>query len=416
MTSDHMPKWVQFSARAFGVNFVAFSFVMFSCWFPTGFAATFSSLAFIFALPVFMYRIKFVQLNRFEIWGLALFGWLSLSVFWSEVSVSESLSYLTEYRIYLILPVWISVLALNERIQHFAIFAAMFGALIALVTSYGLGLGWWQIEGADKSLANRIYHGFIMGAFFYSLLLWGKSSEGFKKALLYLLALLVAINVLVIESGRSGYLAVLALFLVFLFVAKRGWSLLGWLAVTLSLCLLSISFVEPIGSRVDMTITNVMSSLETGDHGHTSSGYRLEFYKAALNIAEENAIFGVGVGDVSLALLREWTVGELSFLTDNVHSEFFNMMLASGAVGFALFIFFIGSIFLTGLHNLETTQILGGAMIGVAVLTLVYGLFNSIVKDFGEKHALMIMLSIMGAALRSHLVKPDRVYDNEEGR
>lgn len=412
MISDNMPRWLQFSERAFGVSFVAFSFVMFSCWFPTGFAATFSTFAFIFAVPIFIYRIESVQLNRFEIWGLALFAWLSVSILWSDVSVVESLGYLTEYRIYFILPVWISVLALNKKIQYFAIVAAMCGALIALITSYGLGLGWWQIEGAEKSLANRIYHGFIMSAFFYALLLWAKSAEGYGKGLLYFVSALVAINVIFIENGRSAYIAILALMLVFLFIAKRGWSLLGWLAGILLLCFASISFVEPLSSRVQTTITNVMASFETGKHDHTSSGYRLEFYKAGMRIVEENVILGVGVGDVSNELLKEWSGGALSLKTDNVHSEFINMMLAAGAIGIALFIFFVGSIFRLGLRYLGSTQILGAAMIGLAVLIAVYGSFNSIIKDFGEKHALMVLLSIMGAAFRSHLMKPAYTFEN----
>ena len=68
-----MPSWVQYSERAFAFNFIAFSFVMFSCLFPTGFSATFSTLSFLFALPIFFYRISSVNLNLIELVGLLLF-------------------------------------------------------------------------------------------------------------------------------------------------------------------------------------------------------------------------------------------------------------------------------------------------------------------------------------------------------
>lgn len=54
MNPTTMPVWLRYSERAFAFNFIAFSFVMFSCWFPTGFSATFSTLAFFFTLPIFL--------------------------------------------------------------------------------------------------------------------------------------------------------------------------------------------------------------------------------------------------------------------------------------------------------------------------------------------------------------------------
>ncbi len=57
MIAVDKPWWLRFSERAFSFNFIAFSFVMFSCWFPTGFSATFSTFAFLFALPLFFSRV-----------------------------------------------------------------------------------------------------------------------------------------------------------------------------------------------------------------------------------------------------------------------------------------------------------------------------------------------------------------------
>lgn len=215
MTSETMPVWLVFSERAFALNFTAFSFVMFSCWFPTGFSATFSTFAFLFALPIFFHRIRAVQLNRFEVVGLCLFGWLLLSVVWSASPILESLGFLSEYRIYFMIPILIAALALDQRTQRWAFAAAMLGAFIALITSYGLGFGWWKIEGAHLSLANRIYHGFIMSSFLLACLLIARETTGVIRLLAGTVGLLVVYNVLNIETGRTGYLQVVSVSLTF---------------------------------------------------------------------------------------------------------------------------------------------------------------------------------------------------------
>lgn len=67
--------WLRFSERAFSFNFIAFSFVMLSRRFPTGFSAICSILAFLFALPLFLSRIDMaVKISLFEKAGLVLFA------------------------------------------------------------------------------------------------------------------------------------------------------------------------------------------------------------------------------------------------------------------------------------------------------------------------------------------------------
>lgn len=398
MNSTTMPVWLRYSERAFAFNFIAFSFVMFSCWFPTGYSATFSTLAFFFALPIFFHRIRSVELNRFELAGLALFGWLLLSVIWSDAPVLESLGYLSEYRIYFILPVLISVLALNAQTQRWAFAAAMLGAFIALITSYGLGLGWWQIEGAHLSLANRIYHGFIMSSFLLACLLIARETKGLVRLLAGVVALLVAYNVLNIETGRTGYLQVVFVCLTFaVFTFSR---IQAVLAVSAAVILFAVSYFsfDQFHNRVNQTVANVEKMVVSDDY-HSSAGYRLEFYRGAINVGLDYPLGGVGVGDVTSTLQSRAEAGEIRLLTDNVHSEFMNMLMAGGVPALLLFAGFILMIVYSGFVVRRQSRWLGDALIGLGVIVLVSAFFNSTIKDYGEKHALIIMLSILGAQL-----------------
>ena len=105
---------------------------------------------------------------------------------------------------------FLAALALSETTRWWTLRAVLAGAFISLVTSYGLSLGWWEIEGANLSLANRIYHGFIMATFLGACLLIARERAGLLRVVACVVSLLVIYNVLNIETGRTGYLQVVA--------------------------------------------------------------------------------------------------------------------------------------------------------------------------------------------------------------
>lgn len=398
MNLEITPKWINICERAFAFNFIAFAFVMFSCWFPTGFSATLSTLAFAFALPIFLAGIKSREFIRFEKTGLLLFGWLFLSVLWSDVSLSESLKYLSEYRIYFILPVLIHVLSLNERTQRLAFFAAMLGLLIALASSYGLALGWLEVKGALNSLANRIYHGFIMASFLAACLLVSREYYGWVRFVFLSLSALIVYNVLNIETGRTGYLQIIVIGVAFcaLTIPKRQFLKSSILMILI--LLFSYLALDRFQEQVVHTFGNVEKMMSVGDY-NSSAGYRLEYYRGAIGIALENPILGVGVGDVVNELIARAEAGEMRLLTDNVHSEFLNMLVIGGVPGLLLFCVFIGSIFESGFAARANSRLVGDALICLGLIIVVSALFNSTIKDYGEKHALIVVLSILGARL-----------------
>mgnify|MGYP003751883821 CR=1 FL=1 len=372
MTSQ--ARWLQWSERAFSFNFIAFSFVMFSCLFPTGFSATFSTLAFVFAVPLFLNRFSLVKLNSFERYGLFLFGWLSLSVIWSSATIVESLRFLSEYRVYFMLPIFILALALNRNTQLWCIFGAMLGALVALIASYGLGLGWWKVEGANLSLSNHIYHGFIMASFMFLCLLIARDETGWVRILAAVVALLVFYNVLIIEKGRTGYLQVGVASVVFIILSFSRFMMLVHLIFVAVLICGAYTIFPKFQDRVNFTVSNVAEVL-TNDENHSSAWQRVEYYRGALQIARDHPIAGVGVGDVSSALEAKTLSGEMRISTDNVHSEFFNMLIAGGIPALFLFSGFLVTIGYSGLIARRSSKSIGDALVGISVIILISALF-----------------------------------------
>ena len=403
MTVVNQSWWLRFSERAFSFNFITFSFVMFSCWFPTGFSAVFSTFAFLFALPLFFSRVDLANISLFEKAGLVLFAWLSLSIFWSEVGVPDSLGYLSEYRLYFMVPVFAAALVSLPFTQQWAFAAAVSGAVIALITSYGLALGFWQIEGANLSLANRVYHGFIMSALLLVSLLVARHTNGVFRITAVVVALSTAYNVLNIEIGRTGYLQVIAV--TFIFVVLSFTRLQAAILTLVAAVALGNAYVslDEFNSRLDQTLVNVERMVVDDDY-KSSAGYRLEFYRGAIQIGADNPVGGVGVGDVVAELENRANSGQIRLLTDNVHSEFMNMLMAGGFTAFLLFLAFVSLIAWVGFQYRKSDRAVGDALIGISVIVFVSALFNSTIKDYGEKHALLIILSLLAAKLLSNLL------------
>ena len=134
------------------------------------------------------------------------------------------------------------------------------------------------------------------------------------------------------------------------------------------------------------TYSNVMDYM-SDERNFNSSGLRLSWYEAGLRIFSKNIIAGVGVGDVSVELRNQFESGLLFYETDNVHNEYLNMGMAGGLVALTLFILFWGSIFFTRVEQPLDKFLLTS----IGSITLISCFFNSTIKDYGEKHILLIL-------------------------
>ena len=368
---------------------------MFSCWFPTGFASAFSLIAFVSAILLFVSR--HYKFQNYEIAGLGLFVWLLLSISWSHATTLENVESLMEYRFYFMLPVYTAALLSNDAAVKWGLRAVVLGSVIALITSYGLGLDWWKIEGAERSLGNRIYHGFIMSIFLLICLLATKYCTSGFRPLFICLAILTIYNVMNIENGRTAYLLVFATILSFIVYSFTARQIVIFGGLLIGIFFLAYMELDQLHGRIDESIGNLERAWAAKDY-HSSIGLRFEFYRAAVSIFSENPIIGVGVGDVPASLTELHRSGELRFPTDNVHSEFLNMLVSGGFIGACLFSFFILTLGLAGFAKSHTESFAGDFLVGMATILFVSALFNSTIKDFGEKHALLVVLALMGAA------------------
>ena len=374
--------------------FSLFAFTIFSCLFPTGFSATFSTLTIISALILLATR----QIGDFNFYvpciiALLIFTLLLFSVLWSEAPIIDSLVSLFEYRFYLIVPLLVYVLNGRNDMQYSILVASWLGMITALIFSFLLDANLIEIEGARFSLANRIFHTFIMSSLYLISLISARDNLGTVRAIHVVIGLLALYNVLNVEVGRTGYIIIVSVTLLFLYLSTSFKKFLFSVIIFIILLISAFFFLERFNERVIETAHNI-SFVISEDDLNSSAGHRLDWYRNAISIGWAHPILGVGVGDSEVVLQEQFDNGDMRYQTDNVHSEFMSMLIIAGWPGFSLFSMFIGSIIYLGYSHVKINKSVGHILIGMGVIVFVSAIFNSTVKDYGEKHALIVLLSL----------------------
>lgn len=382
----------------------AFGFVIFSCAFPTGVVSTLSVFLFASSLVCICrnHGLKFRSLWLQEILGLITFGGIAISVLWSDARLLTSLNFLFEYRLFFMIPPVVAVLVRVGNYIDSLLLSMLAGAVVALFASYALWLEVLEIEGASRSLANRVYHGFDM-SILAALALFVKMRVAQKRIhfVMYGLIFLSAFNVFFVENGRTGYLQMSALLLLVVVPVQfeRRNLLLGFACIFIMVIVAQLSGVlEPAVLRLVATYENALVYFHDPAF-YSSAGLRLSFYSAAIDLLQPNWLLGLGVGDVEASLAAHYKAGRMPHFTDNVHSELLNQMLIGGVVQGCLWLVWLLS-FLCIFVDKRISQSLRWLTLSLVLIVFIGSLFNSYLKDFGEKHALIIFISFVIAVAK----------------
>ena len=134
-----------------------------------------------------------------------------------------------------------------------------------------------------------------MSALLLVALLVARHASGVFRISALVVALLTVYNVLNIETGRTGYLQVIAvsfIFVVLSFSRLQAAILALVAAVAFGAAYVSL---DQFNARVDQTLANVERMVVNDDY-KSSAGYRLEFYRGAIQIGADHPVGGVGCG------------------------------------------------------------------------------------------------------------------------
>jgi O-antigen ligase len=301
-------------------------------------------------------EVRQLRDNPVALASVGLFLLCTIGLLYGGGAREYGLMYLKKYIDLLFVPIFV-LLFRDAWARHAGIRAFEVAMLITLVASYLLAVGIlpWAKPFTANALSGatafklQIAHGTFMA--FAAYLFAGRARVAPSSAARVLWGAacgLAIVNVLFMVSGRTGYLVLSALALLF------WWQVYGTRGVALA----AVAVAAIVGMA--MTGSNTFSERvrlaahEAGNWKYgqgvgTSIGDRLNFYATSARIIRENPVFGVGLGGFPAAFREQITGTEIT-PTHNPHNQYLLFGAQLGLVGLAVFLWLLWMLWRAGLR------------------------------------------------------------------
>jgi O-antigen ligase len=348
--------------------------------------------------------------DRVSTVALLLAAVLTLSLIWTSADRGHAFDFLMKYRKLIYLP----LLMLTFRDCRTTVWAtvakwALFGALtFLLLLSCSNWFGWTSIGPWHSNtdpirkawvFKDHISAGIMTALLFYLSLNFAKHVRHVAaKVALYVVALLAIVNVMLMMQGRTGQ--VIAILFIVIYVVTYFMSLRDvspWMRWGSGVALLVVAggivfaALHSHGSRLAETNEEI-SAYETSNK-NTSMGVRMVFYRRSLELMAQRPLIGHGVGTVQEefdAFARNNT-GAAAATAGNPHNEFLLMGVQLGALGIALFVFFLVQIGRSALELREPAR----TIVFAYLFAFTIGCFaNSLLLNFTEGNLFIFLVGI----------------------
>ena len=356
------------------------------------------SLAILLLLAEGQYKQKFHTLRQhpLAITASLLFAVMSLGIFYTPASLVEAGRMLDKYRELLYIPLFILLFS-EEETRRWGWYAFLGAMGITLLLSYLMMLTGWSIgKGTPQNafvFKNYITQSILLALAVYFIAVYTWQHQRWCWLLIILLALY---NILFLSEGRTGYLIVCCLTLLF---AYQTYRLRGLMIGSLLLILLSgliYSYSAAVKKRVDSASAN-LQSYQQGETD-TSVGLRLEFYKNSLILIAQQPLWGHGTGSFSYKY-QQLAEKQGIVATTNPHNEYLMIGVQWGLIGMGLFIYLLYQLGLLAADlPLPQSWMAQGLVITIAVGCLV----NSLLLDTTEGHLFAYLIGVLFGGLNSY--------------
>lgn len=332
---------------------------------------------------------------------LLVLAYMALSVLWSAVAPVEALwSWSRHARILTILVLLCLITSQIEAraVLRVFIWGQLFVVLSAWMLVFKLPVPWatgiWQ--GSYAVFSSYLEQGISQAVLVALLWFWRDQVFGPRgRWLAVACALATAVLTIGLMPGRSGHLVLLGLLtFVLLHQLPRRHRWLVFLVPILSVALvfqLSTAFRD----RMNQVVSEVALHRQ-GSTQDTSSGTRLEYWRASLQAIAERPLLGHGAGSWNQAY-RRLKGPQASALNDTVsdpHQLFLLWAVEGGLLGLALLCAVLVALWR---HGTRMAAVDAGAMRATTLALVISGLFNSMIYGIGMGDFFCIGLGILAA-------------------
>ena len=334
-------------------------------------------------------------------WAVLTFlAFLAVSSLWAHVPGRVSLAEISKYRKLLFLLLFMA-LFWQEEVWKERLLTVLFASLFALsVLCFGVALGVPGLPAMDPwqgaiVLKNHIAQGILLSLLivlgcrwvYYGDRLWRRvwGGTGVVTAL---------ISVFYLANGRTGYVCAAVALVLSVFWLVKSWKLKSAMVLAAVVVVAVVGFTsDRIQKRFEMVGEDV-TQFEQGN-SDTSSGLRLSFWQQSFEMVKKSPMWGIGAGawrhEYRLGVGEPETKDNIKE-TGNPHNEYLNVVSQTGVIGFLLFVWFLWQAFRAGLKLRADDRCL---LMGFGGMFLVGCLFNSLIFNFTEGNAFVLMLGVL---------------------
>lgn len=364
-------------------------------------------------------KIEIIRSNPIALFMLAFFALFLICTTYSVANTHELYKTLLKFSWLLLTPLWMP-LFVDKKWRGRAINAFLIIMTLTLCLSYLKYHDWtfipqdfWTLLGkryattTTEIFKDHLVQGFLMAiaanVFLYRFL-------QNKKWFYAVLAVMAAINILLMGKGRTGYIIMLALLCYALFSQlgiKKG---IIYFTLLIAGFFATLLFVpSPAQLRTQIAVQNIRQ-FQKGQEA-TSLGYRYVWMKNALILIKARPLLGYGTGGIKAAyasLPEKYT--KQTGLVENVSNAYLNVALQFGLVGLAFFLIMLFTMWRYSFYLPKDVKFLFQTTL---IAFCVGNLANSWMMDFTQAHFYAIFTILSFAALPKPVRAKDPAYNDD---
>lgn len=347
-----------------------------------------------FASPILRERLLLAVRQPMAVMSLVLLLLFSVGLIYSVDTLNNSIGYWISWRRLLLVP--LAVAAFYEKSHKLQaawvlVVTLTLCSFLSYVT-YVLNVGVYKYP-PGIIIRNHATQGmlFSVGAFVSFFLLrfsyWKNPAQHY---FLWLGLTATASNIVLINKAGSGYLALLVLVFVSVYVLWQGRpKALAFIAVTAIFA--AILAISPVTKEQIKQAVEEVVNYKNARHS-TSMGVRMVMLDNTLEMIKKRPWLGYGTGGFGVGYHEQvkGKTGWQAFLTDDPHNQFLKIYAEYGLVGFLIFLLFIVSFFYQKIA--EPWCFLGW---GVLLAWCATSLFSSHFSTFSEGRFLLLWCAMM---------------------
>lgn len=351
------------------------------------------------------YDFKLPKTNIFLFFWIFI-GYCLLSYFWSDVTIKEALDYIRRYWYYL--PIFIIFKYLKKEYFEYAISFFLFGMFISEILSYGNFFKFWEIGlGHTENPTVFIHHTTnsiflsVTAIFLLCKIIYEKDN---KKRVIYLLFFTTLTINLLVNSGRTGYIAFfLTSFILSIIIFRRKIIYIVLTICSIFILVMSAYYLSPnFKSRINFIKSDVENVL---DHNNfeTAVGARIGLLIISKDIIIKDPLLGAGIAssiNQRNYYIKNYKEIDFSYVETlhSFHNIYIEFLIQYGIIGLFLFFLIIYEIFKIKIKNIEIN------LLKISVLSIyLLGSFVDIL--FYLKDAMLFLSFTIGIVLAKYKIE-----------